>query len=187
MDQFDTGSAVYLIGVEDQKVITGSRLVPTNEPHMLSEIFPHLCTLEGGVIRDPRVAEWTRGFVVPEYREGLGVRLKAQFCYSVMEYCLGEGITRIGGIQDIFWLALWQRFGWKVSIHGAPVDFGSGRPWVPAYFDVSVAALVGARRWAKIDRSLLVKDGPQRRFAPGRYRSHGPRRAVAISRPVLVH
>lgn len=189
IDQFDTDHAVYLIGVEEGRVITGSRFVPTNEPHMLSEVFSHLCTREGGVIRDPSVAEWTRGFVVPEHREGLGVRLKAQFCYSVMEYCLAEHITKIGGIQDVFWLALWQRFGWKVSIHGEPAEFGSGRPWVPAYFDVSEEALAGARRWARIDGSLLVHEEPIRRFIPERPQvvSRPRREAARVSGLVLLH
>lgn len=159
-DQFDIPEAVYLLGIIDGKVITGSRFTPTHLPHMLSEVFPHLCTLNEGIIRSPRVAEWTRGFVIPEYREGLGVRLKAQFCHSVMEYMIQEGVFRIGGIQEIYWLSLWKRFGWDVSVHGEPEDF-NGRFWVPAYFDVSEAAAAGAARWGKLNSSILVRRGEQ--------------------------
>jgi acyl-homoserine lactone synthase len=157
-DRFDTEKAVYLLGVVDGRVITGSRFIPTHLPHMLSEVFPHLCTRNGGVIASPHVAEWTRGFVVPEYREGLGVRLKARFCHAVMEYFLDEGVVKIGGIQDISWLSLWKRFGWKVSIHGDAEDF-NGRDWVPAYFDVTEDAAAGAARWGKLERSILVRKG----------------------------
>jgi len=177
MDQFDTLKAVYLIGVEDGKVITGSRFVPTDQPHMLSEVFPHLCTLGGGVIRDAAVAEWTRGFVVKDRREGLGVRLKAQFCYAVMDYCLGEGIERIGGIQEVYWLSLWQRLGWTVEVRGEPSLFGKDL-WVPAYFDVTEEALAGAKRWAKADRSILIHQGPHQPFIPV---ARNPYRAVRSS------
>lgn len=162
-DQFDIDEAVYMLGIIEGRVITGSRFTPTHLPHMLSEAFPHLCTRNGGIIRSPRVAEWTRGFVIPEYREGLQVKLKAQFCYAVMEYFLEEGVTRIGGIQEIFWLALWKRFGWSVSVHGVPADF-NGRAWVPAYFDVTKEARDGAARWGKLNGSILVRKGPEQPF-----------------------
>lgn len=166
-DQFDTDEAVYLLGVVDGKVITGSRFNPTHLPHMLSEVFPHLCTRNGGIIHSPYVAEWTRGFVIPEFREGLGVRLKAQFCHAVMQFMLEEGVTKIGGIQEIYWLSLWRRFGWEVAVHGEPEDF-NGRMWVPAYFDVTEAALAGAARWGKLDHSILVRRGSQIPFvSPG--------------------
>lgn len=165
IDQFDTDAAVYLLGIEDGRVITGSRFLPTSEPHMLSEVFPHLCTLNEGIIRDPTVAEWTRGFIVADRREGLGVRLKAAFCYAVMEYCLQQGITRIGGIQEIYWLSLWKRFGWRVEVNGVPEMFGDVA-WVPAYFDVTQEAMAGAKRWARLDRSILVQKGPAHVFIP---------------------
>jgi acyl-homoserine lactone synthase len=123
----------------------------------------HLCN--DRLVRDPRAAEWTRGFVVPGRREGLGVRLKAAFCWAVMEWCLEQGVTRIGGIQDEHWLALWRRFGWRVEITGRRAQFGA-EWWVPAYFDVSEAAAAGARRWAKLDHSILVERGTIRPFVP---------------------
>jgi acyl-homoserine lactone synthase len=162
-DQFDIDEAVYLLGIVDGTVVTGSRFTPTHLPHMLSEVFPHLCTRNGGIIRSPAVAEWTRGFVIPRFREGLGVRLKAQFCHAVMQYFIEEGVTTIGGIQEVYWLALWRRFGWEVSVRGEPEDF-NGRAWVPAYFEVTEEAAIGAARWGKIERSILVRRGEQMPF-----------------------
>jgi acyl-homoserine lactone synthase len=162
IDQFDTDEAVYLIGIEDGRVITGSRFLPTSLPHLLSEVFPHLCDK---MICDPMVAEWTRGFIVGDRRERAGVKLKAAFCAAVMDYCLDEGITRIGGIQEVGWLALWERFGWNVEITGRRELFGT-KWWVPAYFDVSEQAAAGARRYARLNHSILVKHGNIRRFGP---------------------
>jgi acyl-homoserine lactone synthase len=175
LDQFDTEHAHYLIGVDEGRVITGSRFNPTHLPHMLSEVFPNHCTRNGGLLRDRSIAEWTRGFVVKDFREGLGVRLKAQFCHAVMEYMLDQGVTRIGGIQEVYWLALWRRFKWAVSVHGEPTAFGT-RDWVPAYFDVSDEALAGAARWGKLEtgQSILVRRGPQKPFiSDGLVEIHG--------------
>lgn len=171
IDQFDTAAATYLIGIVDGRVMTGSRFVPTTRPHLLSEVFHHLCDFEG-VVRDPTVAEWTRGFIIPEFREVAGVNLKAQFCATVMEYCLNQGITRIGGIQEIYWLPLWKRFRWTVRPVGSP-SLIDGEWCVPAYFDVSEEAFAGAWRFARLQESILVERGPRQDFvsAAGELRS----------------
>ena len=64
------------MGIRNGQIIAGSRFIPTTEPHLLSEVFPHLCT-RNGVVRDSAVFEWTRGFIIPEYRETGGLLVKA--------------------------------------------------------------------------------------------------------------
>lgn len=159
-DAYDTAHAVHFIGIDDGRVVAASRLVPTSEPHLLSEVFPHLCTRSGGPIRDPRVAEWTRGFIVKDNRKAGDFRIHFQFCHAIMDYALQEGLTQLGGIQRTYWLTMWQRMGWSVRIEGEPVQFEDG-PWFPAYFDVTADALAGAARWAKLNGSILVRKGPQ--------------------------
>lgn len=161
-DPYDTEHAVHLIGIEEGQVVAGSRLVPTSQPHLLGDVFPHLCTLKG-VVRDPRIAEWTRGFIPKRTREANNFRIHFQFCHAVMEYALDEGIVQVGGIQRTYWLNMWARMGWKVHIIGEPEMFADG-PWVPAYFDVDRAALDGAARWGKLDGSILVRQGDCRPF-----------------------
>jgi acyl-homoserine lactone synthase len=161
-DQFDTKAATYMIGVDNGRVIAGSRFLPTSGPHLLGEIFPHLCTL-GGVLSDARVAEWTRGFILPEFRGGEGVPVMAQFCCAVMEYCLDESISRVGGIQEIYWLPLWRRFGWNFLAIGEPSEI-DGTLCVPGYCEVSEEALAGVKRRAKLDKSNLIRRGPVRPF-----------------------
>lgn len=68
LDQFDTDAATYLLGMEEGRVVTSARLIPTSEPHMVSEVFPHMCE-RTGVPRRPDWAEWTRTFVVPDKRD----------------------------------------------------------------------------------------------------------------------
>lgn len=153
-DPFDTERAVYFLGIEGSKVLAGSRLVPTDGPHMLSEVFPHLCTRNGGLISRSDVYEWTRGFVARGAREA-NSRIIYHFCAAVMEWALGEGLSQIGGIQRTDWLALWKRMGWKVYLHGEPTMFGQ-EPWLPAYFDVSEEALANAKRRAGLDGSQVL-------------------------------
>lgn len=153
-DPYDTAEATYFLFIDQCQLIAGSRLVPTNLPHLVADVFPGIFNLQP-IIRDPSVVEWTRGFIVPEFREGGGLRLKAACCAAVMEYCLAQGYRQVGGIQDAKWLAIWARMGWQVHIHGDAVDIG-GEKWLPAYFDVTVQALAGAMKWAKLDRSIIT-------------------------------
>lgn len=152
-DQFDTGAAAYLVVMDGDEFVAGSRLVPTHLPHLLSEVFPDSCTLLP-MPRDPLVVEWTRGFVVAHRREGGGLVLKAQCCAAVMEYCLANGYRQVGGIQDAKWLAIWKRMGWTVHIHGEAINIG-GEAWLPAYFDVTETALAGARRFGRLSGPVL--------------------------------
>jgi len=159
VDQFDTERAVYLLGIDGDEIIAGSRLLSTMVPHMLSEVFPTTCRFTG-VVRRPDVAEWTRGFVVKEHRHG---PIKAQICAAVMEYCLSERISWVGGIQDGYWLPFWRRMGWTVVPIGQPEMVG-GRRCFSAYMEVTQQALESARRQGNLDRSNLVHNGPREPF-----------------------
>jgi acyl-homoserine lactone synthase len=152
-DAYDTSAAAYLVVMDGNEFVAGSRLVPTHLPHLLSEAFSQSCNL-APMPRDPAVLEWTRGFVVSHRREGGGLILKAQCCAAVMEYCLSRGYRQVGGIQDTKWLAIWKRMGWTVHVHGDPIDIG-GEAWLPAYFDVTAEALAGARKWGRVSGPIL--------------------------------
>lgn len=160
IDQFDTGAAIYLVVLDGSEVIAGSRLVPTHLPHLLSEVFPNSCNLLP-MPRDPLVLEWTRGFIVPHRREGAGQRLMAQCCAAVMEYCLAHGYRQVGGIQDHKWFATWRRLGWGVRAHGDPIQI-DGRPWLPAYLDVTEAAMVSARQLGRLSGPVLDVEAVRR-------------------------
>lgn len=165
IDQYDNEHATYLIGLIDGEVMTGTRLYPTSLPHLLSQHFPHMSP--DGIVRLPQVAEWTRGFIVPKFREQGHGPIKGQFCGSVMDYCLSEGITQIGGVQDCSWLPLWRRYRWNVVPMG-PVTEVDGRKCVAAYFDVTEDARDTALRRGGLDRSLLVHKGPYQPFITSR-------------------
>src|SRR4051794_29216224 len=55
LDQFDTSEAVHLLYLEEGTVFGGTRLVPTTEPHLLSEVFARFAAIRG-VPRQPDIA-----------------------------------------------------------------------------------------------------------------------------------
>src|SRR5689334_7736283 len=68
IDQFDTDACVHLVGVEGGSVVSYTRLLPTTEPHLLSDVYPEM--LQGGTApTGPDIWEWTRCAVAPEKRE----------------------------------------------------------------------------------------------------------------------
>lgn len=161
IDQFDTDDATYIVGIDDGKVVSGSRLMPTTVPHMLSEVFPHLADIKG-VARQPDVAEWTRGFVAKSHRSQ-DLRYTAQVCGAVMDYCVREGITAVGGVQDAYWLPLWRRLGWSIDVRGRfhQID---GRRCLAAFAEVSEYARDKAYLHSRLVRSILVHEGPKQAF-----------------------
>lgn len=163
IDQFDTPAATYIVGLDNGTVVAGSRLIPTTAPTMLSDVFPHLA--DGAqVTRRADIAEWTRGFVVPSHR-GKDLKVTSRVCGTVMDYCLREGITSVGGVQDAYWLPLWRRYGWTVQRLG---DFHeiAGRKCLAAFCHVSEFARDMALIRGGLIRSPLVHEGPYQPFIP---------------------
>ncbi len=77
-DPFDMDETVYVLALEEGRVVGGRRLVPTTGPHLIADVFPHFASMQG-VPRAPDIAEWTRLFVVPERRkEHSGAKIRAR-------------------------------------------------------------------------------------------------------------
>ncbi|TJX00300.1 MAG: GNAT family N-acetyltransferase, partial [Mesorhizobium sp.] len=162
VDQFDTDVATYILGMQDEQVVTSARLIPTSDPHLVSEVFPDMCELTG-VPRRPDYAEWTRTFVKGDVADR-GIRgTITQLSYAVMEYALDEGLSAVGGIQKTYFMAHHGRLRWKVRPCGLAKEVG-GEWCIVAYTDVTQEALVSVRRLLGIDHSLLVRRGEQRPF-----------------------
>ncbi|TIN77494.1 acyl-homoserine-lactone synthase [Mesorhizobium sp.] len=165
-DQFDTDAATYILGMEEERVVTSARLLPTSEPHMVSEIFPHLCE-RSGVPRRPDWAEWTRTFVVPDKRSA-GLRgTLTELCCAVMEYALDEGLTALGGVQETYFMPHHSALKWRAEPMGMAREV-NGEWYIVAYIDVNERALASVRKILGIDHSLLVRRGKQRPFAGAR-------------------
>ena len=69
IDQFDTEEAIHLLAIDKHHVIGGLRINPSTEPTLLSEVFPHLCSVP--LTKSPDIYEVTRMWVVKERRNEL--------------------------------------------------------------------------------------------------------------------
>ncbi len=91
IDVYDNEDAIYLLALENRRVLGGSRLYPTTKPTMMSEVFPHLAAVRGCPV-DPQVWEWSRFFVTRERRDGA---FNLQLMAAAQEFCLDQGIERL--------------------------------------------------------------------------------------------
>jgi acyl-homoserine lactone synthase len=155
VDQFDTDKAVYLLGIEpDGRVVAGSRLVPTLEPHLLSDVFPELAAVRG-VPRAPDIYEWTRIFVVPERRanhhrcHAAGVI----FC-GILEFCIAQGIRQLSVVCEAFWIPRLLALKWRPRPLGEPA-VKDGMTIVGLTFDMTEEALAATRSSYEIEGTVM--------------------------------
>lgn len=166
-DQFDTAEAVYLLAIEDGVVWGGTRLVPTTEPHLLSDVFPHLAA-QRGVPRGFDIAEWTRFYVTKERREEhKASKVGSTILSSLVEYGLDEGLSSISVVLNTFWLPRFLGYRWKVEPLGLPVVHDD--EWLIAVLiSITPAALTNIRETCGLSsRTALVRRGPQRPLLSG--------------------
>jgi acyl-homoserine lactone synthase len=153
-DQFDNEDAVYLLAIDNEKIIGGSRLIPSLKPHLLSEVFPNLALK--GVPRASGIYEWTRVHVIKERREGRnrGIALGSVFC-GVLEYCLAEGITGLSALVEMWWLPHFHEMGWTVWPLGIP-ELIEGEWSVAILLEVNQETLDNTRAVFGITGSVIV-------------------------------
>jgi acyl-homoserine lactone synthase len=173
-DQFDTGEAVHLLAIEGGGVVGGTRVLSSVEPHLLSEVFPHLAEVRG-VPRREDVAEWTRFYVAPERREEhKASQVGSTILASLVEYALDEGMSALSVVLNTFWLPRFLGYRWQVQPLGLP-QVHDGEWLVAALISIGPDALANIRAVNSLDnRSALVRRGPQRPLVGAR-----PRRQVA--------
>lgn len=165
-DQFDLPEAVYLLGVENGRVVGGGRLVPTTGPHLINDVFSRFAA-ERGVPRSPEIAEWTRLFVVPERREEhSGCKIGSTVMASVIEYGLQEGLSGLSVLMNMFWLPKLLKFGWRVRPLGLP-DVHDDEWLIAVLIDVTPEALAGICTACGLEhRPFLIRRGPFHSFIP---------------------
>ena len=154
VDAFDTQRAVYLMGMTPQRrVVAASRLVPTLEPHLMSEVFP--CLAENGVPRRKDVSEWTRIFVVPSFRTPGRPCLAAGVIYcGMVEYCLQAKVRQLSVVCEEYWVDRLAALGWKPARLGRVLNH-EGTAIVGLLVEMTAEALATTRAAYGIDGSVL--------------------------------
>ena len=93
-DQFDTDDAIYFLDWDQHNNMAACcRLVPTDKPHLISEIFPTYCDF-GNIPRDPKILEVSRFL---SRKTGLSkeatIRARHRVMVAIHEYGHANGVT----------------------------------------------------------------------------------------------
>lgn len=156
IDAYDRDDTIYLIAIDNDRVVGGQRLVPTTSPHMLNEIFQDLAAVKGIPI-GPSIWEASRYFVTRERRSG---RTDCMMLAGVQEFGLEEGITHYSAVIETWWLPRLHEAGFVVRPLGLPTLIEN--QWaIAAEVEVRESSLERARALGGISGSVLVRRGPQ--------------------------
>lgn len=125
IDQFDDEQARYLI-VEDRAGghLGSARLLPTDRPHILGDLFPNLCS--GPVPTGPTVREITR-FCLDRRQSAASRRIvRNRLVTGLVADALEQGTTQFTGVAELSWLQQILAFGWRCRPLGVPVRTACG-------------------------------------------------------------
>ena len=142
-DQFDTESTVYIVVTDEEKgVVASTRLNPTTEPHMLSELFSDFCNLQPYPVSD-RVWECSR-YVIDRtlYRDALSeFRIRAQLGIGITQFCVDESVNQLSWLTHQKFYNLVQKI-WKTEPLGLPRrDTADGWAWIAAVSRIDKSTL----------------------------------------------
>jgi acyl-homoserine lactone synthase len=126
IDRFDGPYAVYFVAIEKDEVVGHLRMLPTARPHLLSDVYPHIC--QRNYPRGPQVWEWTRACVSRPYREGGAFgRTLAELTLAAMEWSAAHGVEYIITEWHPIWVTRFLELGAEVTPLGVPVEM-DGQP-----------------------------------------------------------
>lgn len=124
IDRFDTPDAVYLIAHDPaMETHLGSlRLLPTLQPHLLSDVFPQMC--EGGPMRGASIWEISRYCTSPDIVDARAVR--SRLLLAVGEFAELAGVTHYTAMTHLAFLSQVLAIGWDCEPLGLPAQDRSG-------------------------------------------------------------
>lgn len=143
VDQFDTPDAEYLILMgEDGRHRASTRLLPTDRPHLLGDLYPFLC--DEPPPSGPSVREITR-FCLDRNQSAAERRMaRDQLVTALAEHALRTGITDYTGVAEFSWFSQILRFGWWCAPLGQPVR-SEGRTLAALHIRIDDRTLDGLR------------------------------------------
>jgi N-acyl-L-homoserine lactone synthetase len=130
LDQYDAEDTLYLIVHQagSGRHLGSVRLLPTTGPHLLGDVFPHLCL--DGVPRGDDVMEITRLVTAPGLSRAEALQVRRQLSIALFEHGLAHGIRRFTMVTHMPWLPSLLSIGWDAEPLGLP--HGEGKMAVAA-------------------------------------------------------
>lgn len=124
-DGFDTASATYVVQLGPNHTFpAGARLLSTEGPHLLADVFPHL--VAGYVPRGRAIRELTRFYVTGPGDTSVRRQRVDRLSRAIFSYSLDRGITTLTGVVDTFLLPIMTRHGWVFEPLGPPRPYAEG-------------------------------------------------------------
>lgn len=126
LDQFDNPHARYLILLDpdDLRHRASARLLPTTAPHLLGDLYPHLCP-DGAPSGE---ADWEISRFCLDPAQSAAERLDArnQLVSALADHALHNGIREYVGIAEARWFAKISGFGWSCRALGPALPGSAG-------------------------------------------------------------
>lgn len=167
-DQFDNEQTVYLVLLDQGKVIGTHRLLPTIRPHLFSEIFSHFCDVRG-VVRAPNILEAGRT-CLDEINLDRGAlrRFRRLIMAGLIEYPCHAGMRGFTTLCPVTVVHQYLKIGINIEPLGVPVEV-DGITCVACFWPTSEDDLAKVRRALNIPGDVLryvglTDDEPLERF-----------------------
>lgn len=119
IDSYDHIDTIYLIARSEHSsdVLASARLLPTTQPHLMSEVFAHACSESPPC--GPRVWEASRFCTSPSIKSRRArLALLWELLCGIMETCLLYGVEQITFTANAALLPLVLRCGWDATVLG---------------------------------------------------------------------
>lgn len=119
VDQFDDSDATYLFLRGTERPHRGStRLLETEGPHILAELFPSLSA--GPIPRGTHVREITRFCIDPDLSRSAQREARNELVSALAKHASESGITIYTAVASLAWFRQISRFGWECRALGEP-------------------------------------------------------------------
>lgn len=144
VDQFDNQQADYLILLDENGEHRAStRLLRTDAPHILRDMFPVLCP--GPIPCGPTTREITRFCLDLRLTAAERKVARNELVTALVQYALRNGITDYTGVAGLAWYRQIRRFGWQCRALGDPVTH-DGQKLVGLHISVDGHTLAGVKQ-----------------------------------------
>ncbi len=126
LDQFDDPDAEYLILADSEEKHRGSvRLLRTEGPHILADLFAFLCN--GPVPSRCDLREITRFCIEPTLPRQDRKDVRNRLVTALVDHALAKGITGYTAVAGTGWYRQIADFGWRCRALGPELDVGRER------------------------------------------------------------
>jgi N-acyl-L-homoserine lactone synthetase len=126
LDQFDTPDAEYLVlADQENRHRASARLLRTDRPHILGELFARLC--DGPVPQRPDLKEITRFCIEPTLARFERRVTRDQLVVALVDHALASGLSGYTAVAGRGWFRQIAGFGWQCRALGPDMNVGGER------------------------------------------------------------